>query len=202
MFVGGDEVAQRIDGVVKRQRGGGIEDGEGAGGAGDLQAAQGGVGRLFQLGDKHARVGDGVGCGFHVGHADQAGRTGDHDDGVVAILLVQVDEGGAGRMRVDLFYARRDAVAAPQGQRIVAERVAPDRADKGHLGAGACGRHGLVRALAAGAHGKAGAGDGLAHVGHMGGAEGQVGDIDAEDGDATLVMNGAHLMPPGRSRPF
>ena len=202
MFVRGDEVAQRIDGVVERQRGGGIEDGEGAGGAGDLQAAQGGVGRLFELGDEHARLFDGVGSGFHVGHADQAGRAGHHDDGVVAIFFVQVDEGGAGRMRVDLFHARRDAVAAPQGQRIVAERVAAQGADKGDVGAGARSGDGLVRALAARAHGKAGAGDGLAHVGHMGGAEGQVGHVDAEDGDAALVMNVAHVTPPGRSRPF
>ncbi|MFX7883266.1 hypothetical protein ABTK06_19925, partial [Acinetobacter baumannii] len=52
MLIGGDEIAQALDLRREVQRRGRVEDGGGACRAGDLQAGERGLGRLFQLGDE------------------------------------------------------------------------------------------------------------------------------------------------------
>jgi hypothetical protein len=105
---------------------------------------------------------------------------------------------------LDLLDVRRDALLLPQRERGVAEAVAADLRDEAHLRAGARRRHGLVRALAAGADREARARDRLADARQAARAEGQVGDVDAEDRDAAprRKRSRGHHAASGASTPF
>ena len=78
----------------------------------------------------------------------------------------------------------RDALLPPGREGDRAELVLADPGDEGDVGADAGRGDRLVRALAARPHLEAGAGDGFADRRHAAGAKREVGDEDAEDGDA------------------
>ena len=132
------------------------------------------------------RAADDGGGIFHVTRRDGRRRAGDDDDGVVAGLVVDEDESGAGRLLGGPDDMRVDALVLPGRKANVAERIPADPRDEVDGAADAGRGHRLVRALAARPHLEAGAGDGLADRRHAPGAEGEIRNEDAEDGDAAL----------------
>src|SRR6202008_2921502 len=102
-------------------------------GARDLEAALGGNDRLFEL--RHERLGaaDGIGGGIHVRRRYRAAGAGIDDDRILATIVIDEDEGAARRLRVGLHRTRHDALVLPGLERDVAEGVASDLRDEGHL---------------------------------------------------------------------
>ena len=80
----------------------------------------------------------------------------------------------------------RDALGFPGGDGDVAEGILPEARDEADRASGPRCGDGLVRALAARTHLEAGTHEGFAHDRLAAGAEGEIGDEDAENGDALL----------------
>ena len=131
----------------------------------------------------------------------ESAGAGHDDDGVVAGPVVDEDIGGAGRL-VRRSRSTRGVIPSlfQVRERDRAELVLADLGDEGHLGADARRGDRLVRALAARAELEARADDGLADLRLAPGAEREVGDEDAEDGDAaSSLRHGASPLRPRRA---
>jgi hypothetical protein len=106
------------------------------------------------------------------------------DDGIVARLGRNEDEGGAGRQRlVDNHGAGIDPVRRPGRLRHAAKRVAADAGDHPRIAPGPRRRDCLVGALAARPVLEALAQDGLAHQRQSRRPEGKVRDENSEHGN-------------------
>jgi len=91
-------------------------------------------------------------------------------------------------------------IAAQEAQAQLAEGVAADPRNEGHVGPRPRGRHSLVRSFAAWPHRESGTCDRLADRRQFAGAEGQIDDEDAKDGDA--ISAHGHRSPSGPMTPL
>ena len=148
-LVGRHVIAEREDRIVDRHCGRRVEHRDHARGPRDLEPAPGRRHRLLELGDEHRGGADRVRGRLDVGRADRFGGAGDDDDGVVAGLVVDEDEGGAGRLVADLGDPRDDPLPRPGVAGDAGEIVGAELRDEGDLGAGPRRGDRLVRALAA-----------------------------------------------------
>ena len=133
---------------------------------------------LLELGDEDGGAPDRIRSRLHVGRADPRCRARHDDDRVLAVLLVDVDEGRSGRLVRVFRHPRRDAFGFPRRKRDTAEIILADPRNEGNRAAGACCRNGLVRALTARTEFEAGTGDRLADARHPPCAESEIGHED------------------------
>ncbi len=150
-LVGGEVVAERVDGFGEWSGGGWVEDGRDSLRVGEAEAVFDGGEWEFELGDEDGGGGDEFGGLVDFGGGEFEAGSRNDDDGVLAFGGVDEDgcrSGGVGGGEDELGV---DAFVAVEGAGDLAEGVGAEFADESYCGSRARRGYGLVGAFAAGA---------------------------------------------------
>ena len=194
-FVGRDIVAQRQHGICQRRRRCRVQDRYHPRRTCNLQTAQGGWDRLFQLRHKDCRTFDQRRVRLDVLHGNAPRSPRRYDDGVVARGRLDKDIGRPGIAVLVHGHMRMHTRAFPCRPRDIGERIIPQPRDEMRLPPGHGRSHCLIRPLPSGPQYKGLPKDGFTHFRLPFRPIGRVGNKDAKNN------NRFHVKPPVQSRP-